>query len=102
MRLASGARLGPYEILAPLGAGGMGDVLPQGGLQTPEDVSPDGLTLAFSDRSLGKLSSWTIPVQGTPTTSALLSSAAGVSQVRFSPSGRFMVFTSNESGKNEV
>src|SRR5215510_4403719 len=26
MALASGARLGPYEIVAPLGAGGMGDV----------------------------------------------------------------------------
>jgi serine/threonine protein kinase len=26
MSLASGARLGPYEILAPIGAGGMGEV----------------------------------------------------------------------------
>jgi Serine/threonine protein kinase len=26
MNLTAGARLGPYEILAPLGAGGMGDV----------------------------------------------------------------------------
>ena len=26
MALASGAKLGPYEILAPIGAGGMGEV----------------------------------------------------------------------------
>ena len=26
MRLASGTRLGPYEVIGPLGAGGMGEV----------------------------------------------------------------------------
>jgi hypothetical protein len=29
MPLAPATRLGPYEILSPLGAGGMGEVLPR-------------------------------------------------------------------------
>jgi hypothetical protein len=29
MTLPAGARLGPYEILSPLGAGGMGEVYPR-------------------------------------------------------------------------
>jgi hypothetical protein len=28
MSLAAGTRLGPYEVLAPIGAGGMGDPPP--------------------------------------------------------------------------
>jgi len=28
MTLATGSRLGPYEIVAPLGAGGMGEARP--------------------------------------------------------------------------
>ncbi len=31
MTLTAGSRLGPYEILAPLGAGGMGDRTACGG-----------------------------------------------------------------------
>jgi serine/threonine protein kinase/Tol biopolymer transport system component len=92
----------PHLFRKDLRTGAEAEVLPAGGFQTAEDVSPDGRALAFSDRSAGRLSLWTIPVQGTPTKSALLSSAAGVSQVRFSPGGRFMAFTSNESGRNEV
>ena len=32
MRLASGTKAGPYEILAPMGVGGMGEVEPFGGV----------------------------------------------------------------------
>lgn len=32
MSLDAGARLGPYEILAPIGKGGMGEILAAGAL----------------------------------------------------------------------
>jgi serine/threonine protein kinase len=50
MPLSSGTRLGPYEILAPLGAGGMGEVYrardPRMGREVAIKVSAE----RFSDR----------------------------------------------------
>jgi Tol biopolymer transport system component len=92
----------PHIFRRDLRTGAETQIMAAGALQVAEDVSPDGLALAFSDRSAAGLSMWTVPVQGTPTRSPLLGPAAGVSQVRFSPGGRLMAFTSNESGRNEI
>jgi hypothetical protein len=43
MALAPGARLGPYEIVSPAGAGGMGEVY------RARDVDPTGAPLVMTD-----------------------------------------------------
>ena len=48
MNLTSGARLGPYEIIAPLGAGGMGEVYRARDSRLKREVAIKVLPQAFS------------------------------------------------------
>jgi eukaryotic-like serine/threonine-protein kinase len=50
MSLASGTRLGPYEILAPIGAGGMGEVYRARDTRLDRDVAIKVSAERFSDR----------------------------------------------------
>jgi serine/threonine-protein kinase len=55
MPLASGTRLGPYEILVPLGAGGMGEVYRAHDTKLKRDVAVKVLPEAFA-RDTGRMS----------------------------------------------
>ena len=48
MALASGSRLGSYEILAPLGAGGMGEVFRARDLKLSREVALKVLQTEFA------------------------------------------------------
>jgi len=48
MSLAAGTRLGPYEILAPLGAGGMGEVYRARDTRLGRDVAVEVLPSSLS------------------------------------------------------
>ncbi|HYV40928.1 MAG TPA: protein kinase [Thermoanaerobaculia bacterium] len=48
MTLATGRRLGPYEVIAPLGAGGMGEVYRAQDTRLGREVAVKVLPAAFS------------------------------------------------------
>jgi eukaryotic-like serine/threonine-protein kinase len=80
------------------------ELLPEGTQQRrPIDVSPDGHTLLFTERTArGNLNIFTLPLAGPATPSALFRSRFNETDPRFSPDGRAMAFTSDESGQFEV
>jgi len=71
--------------------------------QMPEDVSPDGRTLVFVERTeTGNFDIWTLDLDGSAKPVPLLQSPFEKHKVRFSPDGRFVAFVSNESGRPEA
>jgi Tol biopolymer transport system component len=97
-RVAAGTRLGPYEILAPLGAGGMGEVYRAKDPRLGRDVAIKVLPAAFSadpdqlfilDVSSGR-------------ERQLTTSRSDKYEGRWLPDGRWIVVPSNAGGSVQV
>ncbi len=73
-------------------------------LMIPMSLSPDGKTLIYMTLSSNgaKPDLWALPLLGGGKPFVLLNSPFGEADAQFSPDGRFMAYSSDESGRSEV
>jgi Tol biopolymer transport system component len=66
------------------------------------DWSADGRLLLCERHRGGQADLWTLPIDAPDRSTAILSTSASERHGRFSPNGRWIAYTSNESGRYEV
>ena len=100
----SAARGGPPHLFRKdLATGAEEELLPAGPLQFVQDVSPDGKTVVFQQRTgRGDVDIFALPLAGGPTASPVLQSPFDEWDASLSPDGRLLAFVSNESGRPEL
>jgi Tol biopolymer transport system component len=69
---------------------------------TPFTVSPDGKTLLFGRNVTGAVGIYSISLDGSAKVQPFLQSTFNQSSPRFSPDGHWVVYASNESGREEI
>ena len=93
----------PHLFLKDLATGAERQLLPRGAFQEAEDVSRDGKFVAFKQRGVhGYFDLWILPLSGELIPSPLVQTLFNEQGLRFSPDGRYMAFSSDESGRDEV
>lgn len=71
--------------------------------KNPHDWSPDGRFILYASISPDTAwNLWVLPLQGDRKPFAIVQTRYDESEGRFSPNGRWIVYTSNETGRNEV
>jgi Tol biopolymer transport system component len=100
----SAARGGPPHLFRKdLATGVEEELLPAGPLQFVQDVSPDGKTVVFQQRTgRGDIDVLALPLSGERTPWPVLQSPFDEWDACLSPDGRLLAFVSNESGRPEV
>ena len=66
------------------------------------DVTPDGRLLGYGEFTKAGSGLWAVPLDAPRTPSTLQLSRSATAELRFSPDGRYYIFTSHESGRSEV
>jgi Tol biopolymer transport system component len=103
----SSNRSGQYDIYQQA-ANGLGNAEPvfQSKTQVKDlnDVTPDGRYAIYDDNAGGPDAKelWALPLFGDRTPFAFVQGSFGAQSARFSPNGRYVAYTSNETGKNEI
>ena len=108
MPIVAGTRLGPYDIVAPIGSGCMGEVyrardtrLNRDNIRIPSDVSPDGKQLLYYSIGERQEDAFIGPFDG-GRIRRLTDDAGGDRAPVFTRDGKSVVFYSNRGGNWSV
>ena len=90
----------------PLSGAGQEEALtPPTGWAVAWDVSPDGRFLVYeqyASTALTNMDLWILPLSGGGKATPFLATPFSESEARFSPDGRWLAYSSDESGRSEV
>jgi Tol biopolymer transport system component len=93
----------PHLFRRNLGTGAEDEILHPPSFSLAEDISPDGRTFLFAQRTpKGNFDLWTLPLDSGGTPSPLMETPFDETSARFSRDGRHIAFASDESGRYEI